>query len=90
MGPIRACVDRLLWYADSKFPVVVFLENPKVVVSLGILIWFGFSVLNFHVDIGKQRMYAVIMVIELGRRNNWLSLMGSIAEGEGVGFFAVS
>ena len=91
MGPIGACVDILLWDADSKFPVAVFLESPKdVVVSLAILIWFGFGVLNCHVGIGKQRIYAVIMVIELGRRNNWFSLLGSFAEGEGVGFFAVS
>ena len=90
MGPIRARVDSLLWDADSKFPAAVFLESPKVVVSLAILIWFGFSVLNFHVGIVKQRIYAVIMVIELGRGNNWFSLMVLFAEREGVGFFAVS
>ena len=90
MGPIRACVDSLLWDAVSKFPVAVFLKSPKVVVSLAILIWFGISVLNIHVGIGKQRIYIVIMEIELGRRNNWFSLMVSFAEGEGVGFFAVS
>ena len=80
----------LLWDADLKFPVAVFLERPKVVVSLAILIWFGFSVLNFHVDIIKQRIYAFIMIIKLGGRNNWFSLMVSFAEGESVGFFAVS
>ena len=90
MGPIRACVDSLLWDADLKFPVAVFLERPKVVVSMVILIWFANSVLNFHVGIGKQRIYAFIMIIKLGGRNNWFSLMVLFAEREGVGFFAVS
>ena len=65
MGLIRACVDSFIWDADSKFPVTVFLEVPTVAVSLAIPIWFGFSVLIFHVGIGKQRIYAVIM------ESNW-------------------
>ena len=80
MGPIGACVGSFLWDADSRIPVTVFLELPTVAVSFVILIWFGFSVLNFHVDIIIQRIYAVIMVIELGRRSNWFFLMVLFAE----------
>ena len=82
MGPIRAFVDSFLRDA-SKFPVTVFLESPEVVVSLAMLIWFGFSVLNFHADISKQQIYAVIMSIELGRSYNYFSLTVSFAEGKG-------